>query len=637
MRLFNGKTIELLAPAGNFDIFQSIVKSKCDAIYFGGQAFNMRLIRKGYNFSNDELEQAVKLAHDHNKKAYITVNNLIDPSEIPDLTKYLTLLAQQIKPDAIIVQDFAILEIVQSLQLPLEIHCSVMMNVHNIEMINALKKQGVKRVVLSREMSLKDVRWIHDQTDIEIEYFTHGDMCIAHGSQCYYSSMVFGMSSNRGKCLKPCRWGFTASENDPLVQYPLAVKDLCLYPYLPEMIHAGVTSFKIEGRMREKEFITNLVNLYGDALDRFIEDPIGYDHLQDHEEIFETRKRDLSTAYAFGKPNLDNINTRYEGTGKFYSTGKMFSTPTIETSIDEKQTECIKSRLLCNDDMDSPIKTNSFTKLSVKVQTYEQAVVAIQLGVDRIYLAADVYLPSKPFTIEQIKKLRDLIRSKQSETQQELYSSTPRMMNELHFESYHVWLEKISPWIDGILVSNLGAIEAFKSYDLDLVGDFSLNIMNGLSAAFYQKEGLSMVTGSLELNADHLRGLCASCNELELVAQGRLNAMYFEHDFYKTYNRKAVDSLKLFNEAGTYEIHIDQYERTHLLSTHIFSILPLVEPLIKLGVKMFRIEAQVETLEDLAITINRFKDVLSREKSSKQVLKEIDLSNYSYGALKFNG
>ncbi len=400
MRKYKGRNIELLAPAGNFKIFESIVQSACDAIYLGGQAFNMRMIRKGFNFSDDELIQAVKLAHRHDKKLYITVNNLIEEAQIEPLKDYLRFLDEQVKPDALLVQDMAVLQLVKELGLHLNLHSSVMMNVHNLDMIDLLEKEGVSRVVLSREMSLEDVKHISQQTHVELEYFTHGDMCITHGSQCYYSSLLFGMSSNRGRCLKPCRWWFNTGRDADVKAhtFPLAVKDLSLYQHLPDMLDAGVNTFKIEGRMREKDFITDLVNLYGNALDAYINSPQTYDRSLGYDHIENTKKRDLSTGYAFGNPGADNLNTRHEGTGKFYSTGKMFSTPTTEKEIDRDDQKRIMRVLdpYC-------VKTEHKQKVSVKVQTMEQAQTAIALGVDRIYLAGDVYSPNQPFTAGWLK------------------------------------------------------------------------------------------------------------------------------------------------------------------------------------------------------------------------------------------
>ena len=342
-RIFNGRSLELLAPAGTFDIYKTIIDSRCDAVYCGGEVLNMRLIRKGYNLSNEELKEAVYLANERDKKVYITVNSLLDPSELTQAEDYLSFL-EEIQPHGLIIQDAAVLDFVNRKKLNLTLHSSVMMNIHNLDMIRFFEKQGVSRVVLSREMSLKDIRELSARTDMELEYFTHGDMCVAHGAQCLYSSWLFGMSGSRGRCLKPCRWPYSRPGTEEDKPFPLAVKDLSMYSYLSDMILAGVSSFKIEGRMREKEFIAKLINRYGEALDRFLEDPYGASH-GDPEDMEPFKKRDYSSGYAFGTPGVENINTRGEGSGKFYSTGKMFSTPTRKGSSYRRITRCLENRL----------------------------------------------------------------------------------------------------------------------------------------------------------------------------------------------------------------------------------------------------------------------------------------------------
>jgi putative protease len=624
MRKFNDQIIELLAPAGNFEIFRSIVESRCDAIYFGGQTLNMRLIRKGFNFSDEELRDAIKMARDRGKKSYITVNNLIDTREIDAAKAFLDRLAGM-GPDGIIVQDFAVVSLVNRMKLPLEMHSSVMMNVHNLKFVEAVKREGVTRVVMSRNNTLEEIKWIRKHVDIEIEYFTHGDMCVAHGAQCYYSSMLFGMSSNRGRCLKPCRWWFSRLPNEEK-DYPMAVKDMCMYQFLPEMIHAGVNSFKIEGRMREKEFITQLVNWYGDALDRYLEDPIGFDRFRNYRDIYESRKRDLSTAYAFGRANESNINSRYEGTGKFYSTGKMFSTPTAEKDLDAEDTAFLKDKLA----PESPAKAEA-PKISVRVNNMAQARVAVEEGADRVYIAADVLNPDAPMTLAEIRNLREY-RPAGRRDRFEIYLATPRMMNETQFIIYSAGLEKMKPYIDGLLVGNLGALEAFRSEGLPMAGDYSLNIFNGMAADFYLERGLSMVAPSVELGAADLKDFCLDCRSTELVAHGRLASMYFDHDFYDIYGQDNSAVFSLFNEAGMYDIYRDQFHRTHLLTTHHFTVLPLLEEIGALGVAMLRIEAQTDESEYLRETIRAFRS------GDAAALRESEIlggKRYSYEALIF--
>lgn len=604
MRVFRDKKIELLAPAGNFEIFKAIVDSGCDAIYFGGQRMNMRMIRKGFNFSDEELKEAIGLAKEKDKATYITLNNLLDHEESEAVTEYLRYI-ESIGPTGIIVQDMAVLDRVNQLGLDIEVHASVMMNVHNLEMIHALEKKGVKRVVLSRETTLAEARYFHDHSGVELEYFTHGDMCIAHGAQCYYSAMLYGMSSNRGKCLKPCRWWFDIEGKR---QFPLAVKDMSMIAHLPEMIHSGITSFKIEGRMREKDFIVNLINHYGEVLDWYIEDPIGYDYRTQEKWIYENRKRDLSTAYAFGNPGLSNINSRYEGTGKFYSTGKMFSTPTEESEIEPQQVKALKT--VFNHSGQIP------KKLSVRVESMTQAKLAIREGVHRIYLAADVFEPLKAFTVYDLEALSDI------KGNTELFVCTPKMMNETQFERYTAWLEKVKHKIDGLLITNLGALEAFKylkKEGLVLVGDYSLNIFNKHAAAFYVDEGLDEVTPSIELPGKELKALIDSGYAFEVVTHGKLTTMYLSHDLYEAYETSTDFNLIFENEAGEYLVKRDVFGKNHLLMQKYYTLLPVVS---QLGSYSVRIEAQCMDDQTLLEVIKAHKRGLEGDGHPLKVLKE---------------
>lgn len=622
MRNFNGKKIELLAPAGNLEIFKGIVDSRCDAIYFGGQRMNMRMIRKGFNFSDEELKEAVDLAKEREKATYITVNNLIDANELSELDDYLLLL-EDIKPTGIIVQDMAVLERANALRLTIEKHASVMFNVHNTEMIHALESLGVSRVVLSREATLADAARFKREANLELEYFTHGDMCIAHGAQCYYSAMLYGMSSNRGKCLKPCRWWF---EREGKQEFPLAVKDMSMIAHLPEMIHAGITSFKIEGRMRERDFIVNLINHYGDVLDAYIADPVGYDYKGSEAWIYENRKRDLSTAYAFGTPGVANINTRYEGTGKFYSTGKMFSTPTAESKIELHQVKNIK-------EVFDGKTGKGFTeghKLSVRVMDMAQARIAFDKKVDRIYLSADVFEPKTPFTLSQIKELI----SEKGDT--EVYWSLPKMMSDAQIETYHAWFKRLKAeaiHLDGLLVTNLGALHAFKGYGYKMVGDYSLNLFNDIAVKGYKKLGLSAFTPSIEIPAEHLANLLASGLEFEVISHGRLTSMYLSHDLYKAYGVSTDEALILENEGGKYLIRKDVNGMCHLLMQMDYSLVPLLNDL---PASRFRIEAQEMSPEKLKAVIDLHHTVLSSDVTIEEALNALNsVTEATLGATRF--
>lgn len=640
-RYFNQKEVELLAPVGTYDIFSKIIKTGADAVYFGGKKLNMRMHRKNYNLTNNEILQAIAIAHSLNKKVYITVNNLFGQEDLKDLKEYLLFL-EEAQPDALIIQDLSILEMINELNLNLNLHSSVMMNVHNLETIKVLKDQGITRIVASREMDLKTIQTLHTQTDMEFEYFTHGDMCIAHGAQCLYSGMLFGKSSNRGLCMKPCRWNFTIKKDGFIypTEYPLAVKDMYMYEHIPEMIEAGIISFKIEGRMRDADYLVRLINYYSDAIDRYIQDPICYGRKKEAQKIYETRKRDLSTGYAFGKPGLNNINRRYEGTGKFYSHGKVFSKPIEEKELSDKRISEIKELLQRN-----PIPAPK-PLLSVRVNSYQQAKAALAEGADVIYLSGEVFEPERPFSI---KEIMDLTQNKKDS---KIYLALPRMMYEEDFSKYNHLLEQNNLNIDGLLVTNLGAIHRFKSLGLDLIGDYPLNIYNHIAAEFYKKQGLTRATLSVETPLlDAKETITKSSLPIEVIVHGSPVVMYLEHDLYENTRRfKPIGQednqyvnnniLVLVNDQGyEHPVYRDQQGRNHFILYKDLCYLPILKELYELGVQQFRIEGSHYPLEDLKKIISIYKQAIDNLTSCDTLFASLEPNHagFTLGAFQFNG
>lgn len=643
-RYFNGKEVELLAPAGTFEIFEEVIKANCDAVYFGGPSLNMRMMRKGYNFTHEQITEAVQIASALGKRAYVTVNNLLNEGELEEAADYLRFL-ESAAPDAIIVQDFAVLELIRQLGLSIPVHSSVMMNVHNIEMVEALKELGVTRVVTSREMDLASTRYLKAQTGMELEYFIHGDMCSVHGANCYFSSMVFGMSSNRGKCLKPCRWDYRVKKDGFVYpsEYPLAVKDMYMYEHIPELIHGGITSFKIEGRMRDTAFVLMLINAYGDAIDRYIADPVGFERAKDRDLLYENRKRDFSTAYAFGRPGLSNMNKRYEGTGKFYSTGKVFSTPTEERELGEKRLNEIKE--IWSEFSPSRKSGTSRLELSVHVNNVTQAEAAMKAGADHIYLSGDVYEPDHAFTKEEIKQLAA------QKGDVKLYVCLPRMMTELQFEIYDGLLSGERLPIDGVMVTNLGAVRKFAGKGYPLVGDFNLNVYNKLSAGFYHNMGVTRLTASMELPAIDLRALLAEAPApMEALVHGSPALMYMEHDLYEntevfepvgeednTYVANSILVLK--TDKGESPVYRDVHGRNHLTLAKELCLLPLVRELKEAGLEVFRIEGTTYSPEQLATIIAAYKAALNEPDRAEELFASLQpvYAGYTLGALQFDG
>lgn len=646
-RFFNGKEVELLAPAGTFDIFKSVIDMNCDAVYFGGPSLNMRMMRKGYNLSYEEVREAIKITHERGKRVYITVNNLMNEEDLDEAKRYFAFL-NEVGPDAIIAQDMAVFPLIQSMNYTnIPVHSSVMTNVHNLEMIEALKELGVTRVVASREMDLHTAELLQTKTGMEFEYFVHGDMCTVHGANCFMSSMLYGNSANRGRCMKPCRWDYRVKKDGHIypTEYPLAAKDMYMYEHIPELIKSGIVSFKIEGRMRDEEFLRSLVNSYGDAIDRYIADPIGFNRKHDAEVLYENRKRDFSTGYAFGKPGLNYINRRYEGTGKFYSTGKVFSTPTAERELKPERVEQIRDGL---GSAKRAGTAQAAPKVSVHVNNVEQARAALAAGADLIYLTGDVFQPDRPFTRQEI----ETITAEKGYAQ--ILLGTPRMMNELHMEQYNQFIRAGASngfyGLDGLLVTNIGAMHKFRDIQLPMVADFNLNVFNHMSAALYQEHfNMQRLNASIELPLNDLAKLLDNTNvPIEVIVHGSPIVMYLELDLYENTevmesigeeDNKFVDNqyLVLMTDKGENPVYRDWNGRNHLALSKELCYLPMLKELHEAGVNHFRIEGKTYTPEQLGHIVSVYKQAVKDLVQCDRLFKGMQpvYAGYTLGALQF--
>lgn len=262
--------MELLAPAGSRDSLVAAVQAGANAVYLGGKSFGAR--HYASNFSMEELKEAIQYCHLRNVSVYVTVNTLIHERELVDLSSYLEELGK-IHIDGIIVQDLAVAKIARKVAPQIEIHGSTQMTVHNAQSAIALEKLGFSRIVLARELTLEEIHTICNSTQLEVEIFVHGALCIAYSGQCLLSSMIGGRSGNRGKCAQPCRLPYQLECNGKKVALPkgnhlLSPKDLNFINYLDQFREIGVASLKIEGRMKSPEYVATVVNSYRNALDK---------------------------------------------------------------------------------------------------------------------------------------------------------------------------------------------------------------------------------------------------------------------------------------------------------------------------------------------------------------------------------
>ena len=254
------RQIEILAPAGDINILKKAIQSGADAVYFGSAQLNAR--RNATNFSEDEFFEAVKYCHLNMKKAYMVLNTIFFDSEISLCISALE-LATKACVDAVIVQDLGLLKLIREVCPELEIHASTQMSAHNVSDAVMLKELGFSRVVLSREMSLKEIARVISSCDIETEVFVHGALCMSVSGQCYFSSALGDRSGNRGLCAQGCRLPYHIDEKQ---SYALSLKDMSYIDHIKALETLGVTSAKIEGRMKNVDYVSNVVKAFNDAL-----------------------------------------------------------------------------------------------------------------------------------------------------------------------------------------------------------------------------------------------------------------------------------------------------------------------------------------------------------------------------------
>lgn len=290
------KDIELLAPAGSYESLKAAVNAGADAVYMGGSRFGARAYAQ--NPEQEDLCRGIRFAHLHGCKLYLTVNTLLKDQELSELGAYLKPYYES-GVDAVIVQDFGVFSYLREYFPDLPIHASTQMTILGSEGASFLKELGASRIVTARELSLSELREIHQKVDIEIESFIHGALCYCYSGQCLFSSMLGGRSGNRGRCAQPCRLPYQLKEkgrtiSSPKEPYLLSPKDMCTIELLPEIIEAGVCSLKIEGRMKRPEYTAGVVRIYRKYLDDFLI------HGKEGYRVSEEDYRELETLYNRG-------------------------------------------------------------------------------------------------------------------------------------------------------------------------------------------------------------------------------------------------------------------------------------------------------------------------------------------------
>ena len=309
---------ELLIPAGSLEVLKVAVLYGADAVYLGGEAFGLRA--KAKNFTLEEIREGIDFAHSHGVKVYITANILAHNGDLPGVEAYFSEL-RELKPDALIISDPGVFAIARRVCPEIDIHISTQANNTNYGTYRFWWELGARRVVSARELSLAEIREIRERIpeEMEIESFIHGAMCISYSGRCLLSNFLTGRDANQGACTHPCRWKYSlVEETRPGEYFPVMEndrgtfifnsKDLCMIEHIPEMVEAGIDSFKIEGRMKTALYVATVTRAYRLAIDAFRRDPEEYraNLAWYREEIGKCTNREFTTGFYFGKPGPDS-------------------------------------------------------------------------------------------------------------------------------------------------------------------------------------------------------------------------------------------------------------------------------------------------------------------------------------------
>ncbi len=313
---------ELLSPAGDYECLEAAVDYGCDAVYLGGTSFGMRAGPK--NFDEEALEKAVKYAHERNVKVYLTCNIVPTNDEAEAFPEFIK-KAQSAGIDAVIVADIGVMGMVKKYAPGLDIHMSTQVGIMNYETANELYRLGARRIVLAREVSLEEIKRIRKNIpeDMEIEAFVHGAMCVSFSGRCLLSKYLVDRDANRGACAQPCRWRYFITEEKRIGQnfemfednrgtYILNAKDLCMIEHIKELLDAGVTSLKIEGRAKSSYYVATVTNAYRCALDSVYKNEEVPQWVLD--EVYKVSHRRYCTGFFY---NHDDAEQYYEDSGYF--------------------------------------------------------------------------------------------------------------------------------------------------------------------------------------------------------------------------------------------------------------------------------------------------------------------------------
>ncbi len=576
---------ELLAPAGSFEALQYAVYSGTDAVYLGGSLFNARA--SAVNFDNELLEKAVDFCHLRKVKVYVTVNILISDREFNEFDKFIRFL-DRIGVDGVIVQDIGAAMYIKKIAPSLALHASTQMTVYDLEGALFLKKLGFKRVVLARELSYESIKNITEKSGIETEIFVHGAMCVCYSGQCLMSSMIGGRSGNRGKCAQPCRLMYTAENKKG---YLLSLKDMCLIEHLKKIKECGVSSLKIEGRMKGEQYVGTVVSIYRKYIDSNAKiDKVDYEQLErifyrggftdgyfvskKGKEMFCHTKPDNpylkqdNKFIAVKNHRLTKIYMYFDCQVGSKATLRVFdeygnsAECTSQTEIErankpgeivQKITENLKKlgdtvfyaeNVEVNADSDAfiPISTVNNMRRTATAELEDKIINSYkkESSNENFKIQSDVYEASSFELAASVADEKQLVALKKAGCKK-IYA--PIELAE-HFDGSEIAvlpriskgdIEKLLLSIKNkeVLVRNIGQLETAKRCGKEIHIDFTMNVFNKYTADFYKQYPVKSITLSAELTLAQIKDI-ARTFPCEAIVYGKIPLMITENCMLKT-------------------------------------------------------------------------------------------------------
>ncbi len=588
--------MELLSPAGSYESLIAAVQSGADAVYLGGYKFGAR--QSAVNFQQDQMKKWTEYCHLYGVKVYITVNTLVKDSELQELALYIKDLAS-INVDGLIVQDMGVVTVARMVAPELELHASTQMTITSLEDVLFLENLGFTRVVLSRELSMHEIRKIRNNTKCELEVFVHGALCMSYSGQCLMSSIIGERSGNRGRCAQPCRLPYTLDNTKEAKDtYLLSPKDLCLVNYIKDLKAVGVNSLKIEGRLKRAGYVSTVVGIYRDCIDREKKaSPVQMKLLSDAFGrgftggffLGETGKEMMS----FKNPSnvADNVFTK-EATDRCSEKANFRKIP-VSMEIDAKIGKPLFLKMTDSIGNEVFAKSTVVCDLAEKTPTSKERITdaVLKLG-DTVYECVDISADVDDglmIKISEINKTRRLLAEEMNKARinrpkalvydyvpnpvSKISSKKPEIFCEVNTKEQYEEATKLgikniivgrrlknvqgiqkSPAVskngfvkaDRILAQNIGQL--YNADNAEVIGGPRLNITNSMSADFYSAY-MDRGILSLELSLKEIKKTVSStCLKCGAVVYGKLELMYCANCFLKAsgncMNRENTQYLK---------------------------------------------------------------------------------------------